>query len=621
MATAKLAGPERQLPASALVCLLAACVPACFAPAASGPQNDIPVAEPVLETRATEDATVDPGGTRDASHHADAAVPDMPPPQSAGAPSPAPPIDTEDTQDRWFMPTSPLAARPPMGWSSWNALRCNVTAADIRGMADAMVQSGMKDAGYEYINIDDCWADHRDASGTIVAGANFPDGIAPVVAYIHDKGLKAGIYTGVGAQTCAGRPGSLDHAAQDAKTYAAWGIDYVKVDYCGVVGTPDDSWRAWRGALLDAGRATVFSIATAGQYNPWSWAPDVGQLWRTTADIERQWTSSILGILDSNERLAYLARPGAWNDPDMLQVGNGTQPGEIRSDAQNRTHFSLWAMMAAPLIAGNDLRTMPAAVRDLLTNQELIAVDQDPLGYQGYRVRKDEHGGEVWMKPLLGDAVRAVALFNRGSLPVDIEVAWSEIGLRPGDASVRDLFKHSELGNFRDSFRQHVEPDSTVVLRVTGTPPAAPRGAAYLSDLTATYASNYWGPVERDRSVNEQAGGDGRPLAIHGQGFDKGLGVHAGSLLRYRLAGRCQRFQAVVGIDDEVQSQGSVRFELWADGTRLFRSELRTSQQDGVKVDVDVTGKDELKLRVLPGEDDFNHDHADWADAQLSCTP
>jgi alpha-galactosidase len=525
-----------------------------------------------------------------------------------------------DNVDVWSTPSAALTARtPPMGWNSWNAFHCNIDAAAIMGVADALVSSGMKDAGYEFVNIDDCWADHRDAQGNIVAGSNFPNGIKSVVDYIHGKGLKAGIYTTVGDQTCAGRPGSRGFTTQDAKTYASWGVDYAKIDWCGVQGDAATNWREWQTALGASGREMVFSICTAGFYDPWNWAPEVGNLWRTTNDINPNW-AWILQILDLNQPLASLAKPGAWNDPDMLEVGNGVGADQIVTDAQNKTHLGLWAIMAAPLIAGNDLRSMSAAVQAILTNKEVIAVDQDLLGYQGYRVRKSGDL-EVWMKPLEGNAERAVALFNRGTVAADIQVSWSELGLHSGVATVRDLWAHSELGEARDTFKLQVDPQATALLKISGSPPELPHSAAYLSDLDPTYASNYWGPIERNQSNGEQNPGDGHPLSIAKTTFTKGVGVHAGSLIRYRLGGRCTSFSAQVGVDDEVTGVGSVRFQVFTDGALVADSGILRSGAVAKTLNVDLSGKQELKLLASNANDGNLFDHADWAEALVECAP
>jgi alpha-galactosidase len=522
-----------------------------------------------------------------------------------------------DPGDTWIIPSGVnIAATPPMGWNSWNTFQCGVSDAIVRAAADALVTSGMSAAGYEFVNIDDCWADHRDAQGNIVAAAAFPSGMKAVADYIHGKGLKAGIYTTVGDQTCAGRPGSRNHTAQDANAYAAWGMDYAKIDWCGLTGDAATAWGEWRDALSATQRRIVFSICSAGRFDPWNWAPQLGNLWRTTDDINANDWNWIMNIVEINEPLAALAHPGAWNDPDMLEVGNGSL-----SDTQNRTHFSLWAMMAAPLIAGNDLRNMPDAVRTILTNTEVIAVDQDPLGYQGYRARQDGTS-DLWFKPLQGSGVRAVALVNHSSTAAaQIAFKWVEIGLADGAATVRDLWEHTDLGSFQSGYSATVPPEGTVVLKVTGAPPPLPRGATFLSDLVWTYAASYWGPVERDMSNGEKLPGDGHSLSIAGQTYAKGLGSHAGSLIRYRLGGRCSSFSGAVGVDDEVPRPGSVTFEIWSDGTRRFHTGVMKKGDAAAPFTIDVSGVNELKLLTTNAQDGYDSDHADWVNVQVTCAP
>jgi len=358
-----------------------------------------------------------------------------------------------------------LARTPPMGWNSWNKFACNVSEQLIKEIADAMVASGMKKAGYQYVNIDDCWQVSRDSAGNIVADqARFPGGMKALADYVHAKGLKLGIYTDAGTMTCEKRPGSLDHELQDAKTYAAWGVDYVKIDWCHTEGLdPQKQYAKFRDALAQCGRPIVFSICNWGRNQPWTWGPATGNLWRTTGDIQDNW-ASVLKILDNpSQQHAEAAGPGGWNDPDMLEVGNGKM-----TDAEYRSHFSLWAMMAAPLIAGNDLRSMSQATKDILMNAEVIAIDQDAAGKQGTRLRA-EGGLEVWAKPLKQKGAVAVLLFNRREAAADISANWGEVGLPSGKAKVQDLWAHTDRGVFTDSFKANVPPHGVVMLKVVST--------------------------------------------------------------------------------------------------------------------------------------------------------
>jgi alpha-galactosidase len=355
-----------------------------------------------------------------------------------------------------------LARTPPMGWNTWNKFACDVSEQLIEETADAMVSSGMKDAGYRYLVIDDCWQVSRDSAGTIVADPQrFPNGIKAVADYVHAKGLLFGIYTDAGTKTCQGRPGTLDHEAQDARTYASWGVDYVKEDWCNARGlNAPAQYRKFHDALVATGRPIVLSICEWGSNRPWEWAAGIGHLWRTTEDIEDRW-SSMLANLDASATHQAVAGPGGWNDPDMLEVGNGGM-----TDEEYRAHLSMWAIVAAPLIAGNDVRTMSPATRDILTNREVIAVDQDSLGVEGWMVSQVTPGLQVWSKPLRGGA-RAVALLNRTDSAGTISVEWQDIGLaRGGQASVRDLWAHADRGVRRGSYAAHVPSHGVVLVTI-----------------------------------------------------------------------------------------------------------------------------------------------------------
>jgi alpha-galactosidase len=372
-------------------------------------------------------------------------------------------------------PARNLALTPPMGWNSWNKFACNVNEEMIKSMADAMVKSGMKDAGYQYINIDDCWQVSRDATGNIVADAQrFPHRMKALGDYIHSLGLKFGIYSDAGSKTCAGRPGGLGHEYQDALQYAAWGVDYLKYDWCNTT-TQDAkaSYANMRAALDASGRAIVLSICEWGTAKPWLWGEEVGgNLWRTTGDITDRWEGKtkwsdgsccaygVLNILDQQVGLASYAGPSHWNDPDMLEIGNGGM-----TDNEYRSHFSLWAILAAPLIAGNDLRDMRPEIHDILTNKEVIAVDQDSLGREGERVAKNGDS-EVWVKQL-NDGSRAVLLLNRGSSEEQITAKWEDLGYpAPLSASVRDLWQHKEVGKFIGKFSARVAPHGVAMVTV-----------------------------------------------------------------------------------------------------------------------------------------------------------
>src|SRR6266851_1203923 len=372
-------------------------------------------------------------------------------------------------------PSAGLALAPPMGWNSWNKFGCNVSEDTIKSMADALVKSGMKDAGYQYVNIDDCWQVSRDEHANIVVDQQrFPHGMKAVGDYIHSLGLKFGVYSDAGSKTCEGRPGGLGHEYEDAIQYAAWGVDYLKYDWCNT--TTQDAKASYaniRAALDASGRPIVLSICEWGTAKPWLWGKEVGgNLWRTTGDISDKWEGStkwpdgtccsngMLAIVDQQVGLASYADPGHWNDPDMLEIGNGGM-----NDTEYRSHFSLWAMLAAPLIAGNDLRNMRPEIHDILTNKEVIAIDQDPMGREGERVAKNGDL-EVWAKQIK-DGSRAVVLLNRGGSEKEITATWEDLEY-PNHltAAVRDLWQHKELGKFTGKFSASVASHSVVMVTV-----------------------------------------------------------------------------------------------------------------------------------------------------------
>jgi alpha-galactosidase len=356
-----------------------------------------------------------------------------------------------------------LAKTPPMGWNSWNHFHRHVSDAIVRAAADAMVSSGMRDAGYIYVNIDDTWEGTRNAAGEIQPNEKFPD-MKALADYVHSKGLKLGIYSSPGPKTCAGYEGSYRHEEQDAKTYAKWGIDYLKYDWCSAreVYSPDQMQAAYRkmgDALQHSGRRIVYSLCQYGLEDVWTWGASVGgNLWRTTGDIQDNWKRMSLLGFEKQLALAPYAGPGHWNDPDMLEVGNGGM-----TNTEYQTHFSLWAILAAPLLAGNDLASMSKDTIEILTNRDVIAVDQDKLGKQGTRVAKDGDL-EVWMKPLSGGD-KAVGLFNRGETPATVTVNFAQIGVK-GKVHVRDLWAHADRGRVAGHFSAEVAPHGVVMVRL-----------------------------------------------------------------------------------------------------------------------------------------------------------
>jgi alpha-galactosidase len=384
----------------------------------------------------------------------------------------AAPVAAETTQEVVNKAPNGLALTPPMGWNSWNKFACNITEQTVRATADAMVTSGMRDAGYQYVVIDDCWHGPRDANGFITADTQkFPSGIKALADYIHSKGLKFGIYSDAGRLTCGGRPGSQGHEYQDALTYARWGVDYLKYDWCSTGDrNAQEAYAVMADALRLSGRDIVFSMCEWGTAKPWLWAQNIGNLWRTTGDISddfgtkkkaHDWEHPMLQLLDWNEPLWPFAGPGHWNDADMLEVGNGGM-----TPVEYRAHFSLWAMMASPLMAGNDIANMDETTKSILLNKEVIAVDQDRLGVQGHRVWKDGNA-EVWAKPLAGGG-RALLLFNRGEAPAKIRATAEHLGYPAGvRARVRDLWMHKDVGRWTGAIEASVEPHGVAMFTVT----------------------------------------------------------------------------------------------------------------------------------------------------------
>ncbi|MFS8197561.1 NPCBM/NEW2 domain-containing protein [Streptomyces sp. CWNU-52B] len=630
-------------------------------------------------------------------------------------------------------PGDGLALTPPMGFNNWNSTHCRAEFDEdmVKGIADLFVEKGLKDSGYRYVNLDDCWAlPSRDANGKLVPDpTRFPGGIEAVADYVHAKGLKLGIYTSAGTKTCdsVGFPGALGHEYSDAQQFADWGVDYLKYDNCNNQGVDARTrYTTMRDALKATGRPIVYSICEWGENEPWEWASEVGHLWRTTGDISDSW-GSMLSILKQNLPLAPHAGPGHWNDPDMLEVGNGGM-----TDTEYRSHFSMWSIMAAPLLIGSDLRTASDATFEILDNKEVIAVDQDPLGRQG-EVLSSEGGRWVVAKEMR-DGSRAVALFNETGSPQRIETTARAVGLPDADAyALRDLWQHRSY-NTAGTISATVPAHGTVLVRASvdprwaeqppavelgvdngllveagrattltskvtdlgrtpanrvsvalsgpagwtvraaspttaGTlptgralstkwrivPPADAPTGSYDLTLRASYRSptgvraesvlplrasvvvappagvsslgalpwlsttNGWGPVERDTSNGESAAGDGRPITIGGVGYATGLGAHAESSIEYYTAEACERVTAEVGVDDEKDANGTVAFEIWADDVKVAQTGVLTTAMPAQPVSADVSGARTVRLVVTDGGDGIDSDHADWADAKLTC--
>lgn len=363
-----------------------------------------------------------------------------------------------------------IANTPPMGWNSWNKFGCDVSEKLIMGIADAMGSNKMVDAGYEYIVIDDCWQVGRDENGEIIVDKDrFPNGMKYLADYIHSKGLKFGIYSCAGTKTCQGRPGGRGYEFQDARTYARWGVDYLKYDWCNSsTQNAQASYEIMRNALYAAGRPVVFSLCEWGRSKPWEWAKDVGHLWRTTEDIVDRW-DAMISIFDEQKDLAKYAGPGHWNDPDMLEVGNGGMSTE-----EYRTHFSLWCMLAAPLMAGNDLQNITKETLGILTNKEMITINQDTLGKQAFCFR-DNGDYEIWIKKL-AEEEKAICLLNRSDEVKTVEVNipvllksndyyWATDPYEMKNYYLRDLWEHKNVNTEENTMSVTLPPHSVKVYR------------------------------------------------------------------------------------------------------------------------------------------------------------
>ena len=360
------------------------------------------------------------------------------------------------------VPYNGLAKTPPMGWNSWNKFQSGITDAIVRKMADAMVTSGMRDAGYTYLNIDDTWEGVRDEKGNLGSNKKFPD-MKALADYIHSKGLKFGIYSSPGPRTCADYPGSYGHEQQDANTFAAWGVDFLKYDWCGarmIYNTPDlqPVYQKMGDALLATGKPIVYSLCEYGDGHVERWgAKTGGNLWRTTGDIRDAW-SSMRANIERQAPTASFAGPGHWNDPDMLEVGNGGM-----TDAEYRTHMSLWAITAAPLLAGNDIRSMTPAIKETLLNREAIEIDQDSLGKQA--TPRKQGTLETWVKPLADGSV-AIAVVNLGPAEAEAVVNAADLGIEKKVVSARDLWAHKDVSFPEGIYTQKIASHDVLMLRI-----------------------------------------------------------------------------------------------------------------------------------------------------------
>jgi alpha-galactosidase len=506
-----------------------------------------------------------------------------------------------------------LARLPPMGWNSWNIFHGDIDETKIRQIIDAMVSTGMRDAGYKNVNLDDNWhaSPARDASGNLIAHpVRFKSGIKALADYAHSKGMRLGIYGDRGSMTCMNIPqsGSYGNEDRDAKTFASWGVDYLKYDNCNVVGDMRSDYTKMSNALKTSGRNIVFSVCA---WQTQDWMPQVGQLWRSTYDITADWVPppnstlgwSIMTNLDGNAGNFLFTRPGSWADPDMLEVGNGRL-----TEIENKAHFGLWALMAAPLVAGNDIRNITKPTLAILTHPEVIAIDQDSAGVQGRRIRK-EGDFEVWAKPLgTNYETWAIGLFNRSASASTMSIRWSELGLDPASVLVRDVWEKKDLGNFKDVYSVQVPSHGLALVKVTGR--RDPAATIWVSDLHIHSFANAWKFLGVDKSVA------GNAMKIGSKSYTKGLGAHAASRTELALRKKYGRFQADIGIDAG-SAGGSAIFQVFGDGKKLYESPVRRKADAALAIDIPVEGVDSLALVVTDGGDGNTNDHADWAGAKL----
>ncbi len=529
-------------------------------------------------------------------------------------------------------------ALPPMGWNSWNTFACNVNENVIKSVADTIAASGMAAAGYQYVTQDDCWVGGRDpATGQLFANpSTFPNGIKALADYVHSKGLKFGLYTSGGTNTCAAlahgtRPptypkgvgaGSLGHESVDAATFASWGVDYIKLDYCG---GNLSAFPAMRAGIAATGRPMYLSINpySANQTLPTNFASD-GTLYvpayadtsRISQDITNTF-ASVTSIIDISAQDASWAIPGYFNDMDMLEVGRGMTPD------QDTAHFAMWAMMSSPLNAGNDVRSQSASTLALLTNAGAISVSQDALALQAVPDAADSSATlQVWTKPLQASGTRAVAMLNRGSAAATATVNFANLALS-GPVQVTNLVTGEVLSPALStgSFSASVPATGVVLLKLAGTDPLAFKAPLALqnwiwaSTQSGKIAAKVW-PSQDALPVGATAAAS---VIVNGTSYRDGLAVNAPAQMVYRLGGNCSTFQSDIGLDAAAKGVGTVDFQVWADNVMLYDSGVITGSSPTKTVRVSLNGYQTLRLVVTGAQDGVANDVADWADPTLVC--
>lgn len=522
-----------------------------------------------------------------------------------------------------------LAPTPPMGWNSWNAFEKDIDEKKIKEIADIMVSSGMRDAGYRYLVLDDAWmAADRNEKGQLVADSiKFPGGMKAVGDYIHSKGFKYGIYECRGYLTCQKLPGSFGHEQTDMDSFAEWGVDYIKLDACyaaknGRLSTED--FDVYHKAILNTGRPMLLSISDFGS-GAWAWGgKNYGQLWRTSGDIYPK-IGSVYRCAETSggdesihpafNGLWQFAGPDSWNDPDMLQVGN------LKTALEDKVHFSLWSILAAPIMAGNDLRTMSDDVKNILLAPEVIAVNQDSRGHQGYKVY-DRDSVEVYNKPL-SDGTTAVLMLNKGQKKTDITVLWEQIGLK-GQQKVRDLWQEKDLGIFNGSYTaKNLGQHGHMLLKVgikgatlVPGPTPIPEEKYTVSKIGTTYLSDLYYMLKNGNAPKADKNYAGKNIKIKGKKYNKGLGTKSNSQIMYKLNGKADRFKATIGLDSASPKGESGQFRVLVEerfGGRVIFDSGKIKRGQIRKVDIDVTDLDFILLD-FSGKKVFGN----WADARVN---